>query len=55
MGGRQRARSWHSWPSSSPIPVLQIATGATAEYQGQFAYALSGIDPNEVYAVGRQN
>jgi HAE1 family hydrophobic/amphiphilic exporter-1 len=34
-----------------PNPVLQIATGATANTQGQFAYAISGIDPNEVYAV----
>jgi len=34
-----------------PNPVLQISTGATANTQGQFAYALSGIDPNEVYAV----
>ena len=31
-----------------PNPVLQISTGATANLQGQFAYALSGIDPNEV-------
>ena len=28
-----------------PNPVLQISTGATANLQGQFAYALSGIDP----------
>ncbi|MFZ3201921.1 MAG: efflux RND transporter permease subunit [Candidatus Acidiferrales bacterium] len=34
-----------------PNPVLQISTGATANTQGQFAYALSGIDPDEVYAV----
>lgn len=34
-----------------PNPVLQIATGATANTQGQFSYALSGIDPNQVYAV----
>ena len=32
-----------------PQPVLQISTGATANIQGQFAYAISGIDPNEVY------
>jgi HAE1 family hydrophobic/amphiphilic exporter-1 len=32
-----------------PNPVLQISTGATANQQGQFAYALSGIDPNLVY------
>jgi HAE1 family hydrophobic/amphiphilic exporter-1 len=32
-----------------PQPVLQISTGATANIQGQFAYAVSGIDANEVY------
>jgi len=32
-----------------PQPVLQISTGATANVQGQFAYAISGIDANEVY------
>jgi HAE1 family hydrophobic/amphiphilic exporter-1 len=32
-----------------PQPVLQISTGATANTQGQFAYAVSGIDPKEVY------
>ena len=32
-----------------PQPALQISTGATANTQGQFAYAISGIDPNEVY------
>jgi HAE1 family hydrophobic/amphiphilic exporter-1 len=31
-----------------PNPVLQISTGATANNQGQFAYAISGIDSNEV-------
>ncbi len=37
-----------------PNPVLEISTGATANTQGQFAYALSGIDPQEVYAVAGQ-
>jgi hydrophobic/amphiphilic exporter-1 (mainly G- bacteria), HAE1 family len=32
-----------------PNPVLEISTGATANIQGQFAYAISGIDPNQVY------
>ena len=37
-----------------PNPALEISTGATANAQGQFAYALSGIDPNEVYdAAGK--
>src|SRR6202043_2024003 len=30
-----------------PNPALEISTGATANAQGQFAYALSGIDPNQ--------
>jgi HAE1 family hydrophobic/amphiphilic exporter-1 len=34
-----------------PQPVLDISTGATANIQGQFAYALSGINPDEVYDV----
>src|SRR5579872_4751843 len=37
-----------------PNPVLEISTGATANFQGQFAYSLSGIDPNQVYAVAGQ-
>jgi HAE1 family hydrophobic/amphiphilic exporter-1 len=32
-----------------PNPVLEISTGATANVQGQFAYALSGIDSKVVY------
>jgi len=37
-----------------PNPALEISTGATANAQGQFAYAMSGIDPNEVYeAAGK--
>jgi HAE1 family hydrophobic/amphiphilic exporter-1 len=34
-----------------PNPVLEISTGATANLQGQFAYAISGIDPNVVYGT----
>jgi HAE1 family hydrophobic/amphiphilic exporter-1 len=34
-----------------PNPVLQISTGATSQSQGQYAYAISGIDPKEVYDV----
>jgi HAE1 family hydrophobic/amphiphilic exporter-1 len=34
-----------------PQPVLQISTGATATAQGQFSYAISGFDPNELYSV----
>jgi hydrophobic/amphiphilic exporter-1 (mainly G- bacteria), HAE1 family len=34
-----------------PNPALEISTGATANAQGQFAFALSGIDPEEVYTT----
>jgi len=34
-----------------PNPVLSISTGATATQQGQYAYAISGIDPDMVYDV----
>jgi HAE1 family hydrophobic/amphiphilic exporter-1 len=37
-----------------PHPVLQISTGATASVGGQFAYALSGANPAEVYAVSEK-
>src|SRR5258707_6243361 len=32
-----------------PNPVLQISTGATSQTQGQFAYAMSGSNPSELY------
>jgi HAE1 family hydrophobic/amphiphilic exporter-1 len=34
-----------------PNPALEISTGATANAQGQFAYAISGIDPKQVYGT----
>src|SRR5256885_15736323 len=34
-----------------PNPVLQINVGATSQTQGQSAYTLSGIVPNDVYAA----
>ena len=37
-----------------PNPVLEISTGATADLQGQFAYSLSGIDPDQVYSSAEQ-
>ena len=37
-----------------PNPVLEISTGATANTQGQFAYAISGIDPDEVYGTANK-
>jgi len=35
-------------------PVLQISVGAASSAAGRFAYTLSGIDAQEVYAVSRQ-
>ncbi len=37
-----------------PNPALEISTGATANAQGQFAYAMSGIDAEEVYATANK-
>ena len=34
-----------------PDPVLQISAGATANQQGQFAYSISGVEPDQVYQV----
>jgi HAE1 family hydrophobic/amphiphilic exporter-1 len=38
-------------PFFRAMPVLQISAGVTQQGQGQYAYALSGIDAREVYAV----
>lgn len=39
-----------------PQPTLQIATGAASRSQGQFSYAISGVDPKEVYeTAGKLN
>ena len=37
-----------------PLPVLQIATGATDQNQGQYAYAISGVNPKEVYDAAQK-
>src|SRR6059058_1281538 len=37
-----------------PNPVLQINVGATSQTQGQYAYTLSGIVPDDVYAAANQ-
>src|SRR5260370_29428520 len=34
-----------------PQPVLQISTGTTSQLQAQFAYSISGSNPNEAYAI----
>jgi HAE1 family hydrophobic/amphiphilic exporter-1 len=33
----------------TPQPVLEISTGATSRQGGQFAFSLSGVNPDEVY------
>jgi HAE1 family hydrophobic/amphiphilic exporter-1 len=37
-----------------PFPVLEISTGVTSQQQGQYAYAVSGANPQQVYEVGQQ-
>jgi hydrophobic/amphiphilic exporter-1 (mainly G- bacteria), HAE1 family len=37
-----------------PNPVLQINIGATNQTQGQYAYTISGIVPDEVYSAADQ-
>src|SRR5215813_14000806 len=32
-----------------PFPVLEITTGATEQNQGQYAFAVSGVNPGQVY------
>src|SRR5438105_3423687 len=32
-----------------PFPVLEISTGATNQNQGQYAFAVSGVNPGQVY------
>ena len=38
----------------SPSPVLQINVGATNQTQGQYAYTISGIVPDDVYKASDQ-
>jgi HAE1 family hydrophobic/amphiphilic exporter-1 len=37
-----------------PFPVLEISTGVTSQTQGQYAYAVSGANPAEVYEVSQK-
>src|SRR5271165_3056586 len=41
-------------PLLRPNPVLQISTGATSNNQGQYAFAISGVDANQVYQSGQE-
>ncbi|MDR2462486.1 MAG: efflux RND transporter permease subunit [Verrucomicrobiales bacterium] len=36
-------------PLLQPEPVLKISAGATANTQGKYAFAMSGLDPDQVY------
>lgn len=37
-----------------PFPVLEISTGVTNQNQGQYAFAVSGANPGQVYEVGQK-
>jgi hydrophobic/amphiphilic exporter-1 (mainly G- bacteria), HAE1 family len=41
-------------PLVRPDPVLQISTGATKNSQGQYAFSISGVDAQQVYAAATQ-
>jgi HAE1 family hydrophobic/amphiphilic exporter-1 len=40
------------FPFLRPFPVLEISTGATNQNQGQYAFSISGVNPQQVYDVG---
>src|SRR2546421_637338 len=37
-----------------PFPVLEISTGVTSQQQGQYAFAVSGANPNQVYETSQK-
>jgi HAE1 family hydrophobic/amphiphilic exporter-1 len=37
-----------------PFPVLEISAGATEQNQGQYAFALSGVNPDQVYRTAEK-
>lgn len=41
-------------PSLQPVPVLQISSGATSSNQGRFAFAVTGIDAEQVRDASEQ-
>jgi hydrophobic/amphiphilic exporter-1 (mainly G- bacteria), HAE1 family len=41
-------------PAMQPNPVLQISAGATISQAGKYAYAISGINSEEVYRASEQ-
>lgn len=52
LAGAVAANMPGSFAALKPMPVIEISTGAVANLSGQYAYAISGIDPKEVYAAG---
>jgi HAE1 family hydrophobic/amphiphilic exporter-1 len=38
-------------PFTRPVPTLEVSTGATSTNQGQYAYSLSGTEPDKIYAA----
>ena len=42
------------FPFLRPFPVLEISTGATNQNQGQYAYSVSGVNPQQVYDVAQK-
>ncbi len=37
-----------------PFPVLEISTGVTSQQQGQYAFAVSGANPDQVYEISQK-
>lgn len=37
-----------------PFPVLEISTGVTNQTQGQYSFAVSGVNPSQVYQAGQE-
>jgi hydrophobic/amphiphilic exporter-1 (mainly G- bacteria), HAE1 family len=37
-----------------PFPVLEISTGVTSQQQGQYAFTVSGANPDQIYDVGQK-
>src|SRR5712692_2731910 len=42
------------FPFLRPFPVLEISTGATNQNQGQYAFAISGTNPAQLYDVSEK-
>ena len=42
------------FPFLRPFPVLEISTGATNRNQGQYAFSVSGVNPDQVYEVSER-